>query len=69
MKKVFSFMAGAICGALVGGVAALLLAPASGDELVSNAQSHWQSVLDDAAQAREEKRQELETQFNAAQRS
>lgn len=52
---------------MVGGVAALLLAPSSGDELVSSAQAHWQSVLDDAAQAREEKRQELESQFNASQ--
>lgn len=67
MKKMFSFLAGGFCGALVGGVAALLLAPSSGDELVSSAQAHWQSVLDDAAQAREEKRQELESQFNASQ--
>ena len=67
MKKVFSFMAGGICGALIGGVAALLLAPSSGEDLISNAQSHWQSVLDDAAQAREEKRRELEAQFNAEQ--
>lgn len=67
MKKVFSFMAGGICGALVGGVAALLLAPTSGEDLIGNAQSHWQSVLDDASQAREEKRQELESQFNAEQ--
>ncbi len=67
MKKVFSFMAGGICGALVGGVVALLFAPSSGEDLIDSAQSHWQSVLDDAAQAREEKRQELEAQFNAGQ--
>lgn len=33
MRRFMSFMAGAVCGALVGSVAALLLAPASGEEL------------------------------------
>ncbi|MBI5052046.1 MAG: YtxH domain-containing protein, partial [Chloroflexi bacterium] len=33
MQRTFSFIAGAFCGALVGSVAALLLAPMSGREL------------------------------------
>jgi gas vesicle protein len=33
MRRFFSFFAGAVCGALVGAVTALLLAPVSGEEL------------------------------------
>ncbi len=33
MRRFFSFIAGATCGALVGSVVALLLAPSSGDEI------------------------------------
>ncbi|MDX1412902.1 MAG: YtxH domain-containing protein [Candidatus Promineifilaceae bacterium] len=65
MKKVISFMAGALCGVLVGGVTTLLLTPASGEDLRQRAESHWQSALDEARQARDEKQRDLESQFNA----
>ncbi len=68
MKKVFSFMAGALCGVLVGGVATLLLTPASGEDLRRRAEGHWQFTLDEARQARDEKRRELEAQFNTLTR-
>ena len=38
MNKFMGFMAGAVCGALVGAVAALLLTPASGPELIESAE-------------------------------
>ena len=63
MGKVMGFLAGAVCGALVGGVAALLLTPASGTELVQNVEDRWQLTLSEARQARDEKRRELETQY------
>ena len=63
MGKVMGFLAGAVCGALVGGVAALLLTPASGTELVQNVEERWQLTLAEARQARDEKRRELETQY------
>lgn len=63
MGKVMGFLAGAVCGALVGGVAALLLTPASGTELIQNVEERWQLTLAEARQARDEKRRELETQY------
>ena len=66
MNKMFSFMAGALCGALVGGVAALLLTPASGDDLKNNAQARWQAALDDAREAMQETQRQLEIQFEQA---
>jgi len=63
MNKVFSFSAGAICGALVGGVLVLLFTPASGEDLLQAANDRWQSALNEGRQAMEERRRELEGQF------
>ncbi|MCB8979031.1 MAG: YtxH domain-containing protein [Ardenticatenaceae bacterium] len=63
MNKVFSFMAGAICGALVGGVTALLLTPASGNDLRAEAIARWEAAKEDAQQARSQTRQQLEAEF------
>jgi gas vesicle protein len=63
MNKVFSFSAGAICGALLGGVLVLLFTPASGEELMQQAQARWQAALDEGKQAMEARRQELEADF------
>lgn len=68
MNKMFSFMAGAICGALIGGVTALLLTPASGEQLKADAQSRWDAALSDARQAMEDKQHELENQFEQAKK-
>jgi gas vesicle protein len=66
MNKVFSFMAGAISGALVGGVLVLLFTPASGEELKQDAADRWNLALEEARNARDQKRIELETQFREA---
>lgn len=63
MNKVFSFSAGAICGALLGGVLVLLFTPASGEELMQQAQARWQAALDEGKQAMEARRLELEAEF------
>jgi len=63
MNKVFSFSAGAICGALVGGVLVLLFTPASGEDLLQAANDRWQSALNEGRQAMEARRRELEGQF------
>lgn len=65
MKRIFSFMAGALCGVLVGGVTTLLLTPASGEDLRQRAETHWQMAMDEARQARDAKQRELEAQFSA----
>ena len=63
MNKLFSFMAGAMCGALVGGVTALLLTPASGSDLREQAISRWESAKQEAEDARSQTRQQLESEF------
>ena len=66
MNKMFSFMAGALCGALVGGITALLLTPSSGADLKHNAQARLQAAIDDARTAMEETQRKLETEFEQA---
>jgi gas vesicle protein len=63
MNKAFSFMAGALCGALIGGVTALLLTPASGAELKESALERWEMAKQEAAQAMEETRIQLENEY------
>ena len=56
-------MAGAMCGALVGGVTALLLTPASGNDLREQAVTKWETAKKEADEARTQTRQLLETEF------
>lgn len=68
MNKMLSFLAGALCGALVGASAALLLTPASGEQLRSDMVSRWEEALAEARQAMEETRLELQSQFEQMQK-
>lgn len=68
MNRFMSFMAGAFCGMVVGSVAALLLAPSSGEQLRSDAVKRWEEALTEARQAMEDTRRELEQQFEQMQR-
>ena len=65
MRRTLSFLAGAMCGALVGAVAALLLAPESGQQLQTQARSQFDHVVADARAAAESKRVQLEAQLAA----
>lgn len=69
MNKFMGFMAGAVCGALVGAVAALLLTPASGPELIESAEERWELTKSEARRAMEERRNELESQYRIAKQS
>jgi gas vesicle protein len=68
MKSTFSFLAGALSGALVGAVAALLLAPMSGERLQIQAREQFDHVMADARAAAESKRAQLEAQLAALKR-
>ncbi len=63
MNKLFSFLAGALSGALIGATLVLLLTPASGEQLRGEAANRWQQALDEARKAMDETRSEMETQF------
>jgi gas vesicle protein len=69
MNRFMSFWAGVLCGAAVGAVAALLLTPASGEELQEQARDQFDSLWDDARRAADEKRAELEAQLAALKRN
>ena len=60
MNKILSFMAGALCGTVVGAAAALLLAPSSGQELRGEMIHRWEDALNEARQAMEDTRRDLQ---------
>lgn len=63
MNKLFSFLAGAMSGALVGGVSAILLAPASGEELRTQAVQHIEKAIQAGKQAEAETKMRMQAQF------
>ena len=63
MNKMFSFLAGTLCGALVGGVTALLLTPASGSDLKNDAINLWETVKADAVAETEATSQRLHAEY------
>jgi gas vesicle protein len=65
MNKITGFLAGLMSGAIVGSVAALLLAPMSGRELQSRTRERIDHLVDDARSAAETKRIQLEAQLQA----
>jgi len=66
MSKFWSFTAGALSGALVGGVVTVLFTPKSGDDLIADAEARWNAAVDEANRARDEKQQELTMEFESA---
>ena len=64
MNRVISFMSGAIMGALVGSTLALLLTPASGDEIRLKIQEQVQNIQEEVKTATESRRIELEGQLS-----
>lgn len=63
MQKFFSFVAGLMSGSIVGATAALLLAPASGQELRQEAQERWEEALEEAKKAMDETRMQKEREY------
>ncbi len=65
MKSVIGFIAGAFCGAVVGSVTALLLAPTSGRELQTEARQRFEKLVEQARLAAEARRAQLQAQLEA----
>ena len=63
MNRVISFLSGAIMGALVGSTLALLLTPASGDEIRLKIQEQVVNIQEGVKTATESRRSELEEQL------
>ena len=63
--KFMSFMAGLFSGAVVGAVAALLLAPASGEDLQLEVRHRYETIVDEAKTAAASKQAELKAQLEA----
>lgn len=56
MQRIMSFIAGLMAGAVVGAVSALLLTPASGEELQSRVRDQVEVVISEARQAAVDRR-------------
>ena len=65
MNRFLSFFAGVLSGALVGAAVALLLAPASGEDLRIQIQERATYIQDEVKRAASERRLELEEQLSA----
>jgi len=65
MRRFMNFIAGALCGALVGGVTALLLAPASGEELRARARTRAEEFRGEVREAYETRMAQLEAELDA----
>ena len=61
--RTISFLAGALCGSVVGAVAALLLAPMAGEELRARVRVEVDHLVGEARQAAVDKRAELSARF------
>ncbi len=63
MRRFMNFLAGALCGALVGAVTALLLAPSSGEELQTRIGDQMRSMSDEIRAAYENRMAQLEAEL------
>jgi gas vesicle protein len=68
MRKLFSFLAGATVGALVGATISVLMAPQSGDELRGEIRSRANRFSAELKEAAQERRAELEHQLEMMRR-
>ena len=65
MNRTFNFLLGALIGGLVGATVAMLLTPASGEELRSQMKMRADHIRADVMEAAAERRAELEHQLAA----
>lgn len=64
MRRFMTFLTGAFCGAFVGAVTALLLAPSSGDEFRTRIQQRRDEFREEIQQAYEIRKAQLEDELN-----
>jgi gas vesicle protein len=65
MRRLFSFLLGTASGALVGATLAILLTPASGEDLRSELRNRVTNFRDELKEAAQQRRVELERQLEA----
>ncbi|MBN2472758.1 MAG: YtxH domain-containing protein [Anaerolineae bacterium] len=65
MRRTGMFLFGLLLGGLVGVVLALLLAPNSGAKMRQEAQDYYEQLLQEAREAADARRKELEMELNA----
>jgi len=65
MRKVFNFFAGVMMGGLVGATIAILLAPASGEQVRAQLQERSIRLKDEVMAVAEARRAELERELTA----
>ena len=63
MNRGINFLLGAVIGGFIGATVAILMAPASGEELRTNIRMRTDQVRSEVAQAAAERRVELENQL------
>jgi gas vesicle protein len=68
MDKTLDFLTGLLLGALVGGTAAMLLAPRRGADTQALLRERVDEVIEEGRRAAAERRAELEAQFAEAKR-
>jgi len=64
MSRISNFLFGVFLGGLVGSATALLLTPASGENLRTHIRGYVMTIQDEVRKAAETKRGELETQLS-----
>jgi gas vesicle protein len=64
MRRFMTFLTGAFCGALVGAVTALLLAPSSGDEFKARIQQRKDEFRQEIQEAYETRMAQLEGELD-----
>jgi gas vesicle protein len=65
MRRLLSFLFGLAGGAVIGATVAILLAPASGEDLRSDLGSRFKRFGDELQDAATQRRRELERELNA----
>jgi gas vesicle protein len=65
MRRFMNFLAGAMCGALVGAVTALLMAPSSGEVLQHRLRDRTMSLRDEIREAYETRMAQLEAELES----
>ena len=65
MQRLFSFVAGSFCGAVVASVAVLLLTPMSGQQLQARSRAEADTLAAEVHKAYDDKLAELKAQLEA----
>lgn len=64
MRRFMTFLTGVVCGALIGAVTALLLAPTSGEELRGRVQKRTEELRDEIREAYDTRMAQLEGELS-----